>query len=41
MLEALKVVKVFEEIDALSLTALRLTPENIHRLLADTRVKLS
>lgn len=39
MLEALKVVKIFEEIDALSLTALRLTPEGIHRLLEDTRGK--
>ena len=39
MLEALKVVKIFEEIDALSLTALRLTPEGIHRLLADTRAQ--
>lgn len=38
MLEALKVIKIFEEIDALPWTVLRLTPESIHRLIEDTRV---
>ena len=37
MLEALMVVKIFEDLDALRLTALRLTPEAIYRLLEDTR----
>ena len=37
MLEALKIVRIFEGIDALALTALRLTPETIYRLLEDTR----
>ena len=36
MLEALKVVKIFEDLDALEFAVLRLTPETIHRLLEET-----